>query len=110
MDWKKDVKTGVLAAALVAVAIAVLVWFFVGTREKYPTGTFICDSTGNTFSVVFDPRNAADDQYVTATAGRPVTCKLDGKRDAYLAEKDPTTGKWIKQVPPPPGEGEEQSN
>ncbi len=100
MDWKKDAQTGVMAALLTALAIGFLIWYFVSTRERYGTATFICQNSGATFTVVLDPHDTANDEYVTAHAGRPVTCKLDGKRDAYLAMKDAETDKWV-QMPVP---------
>ncbi len=54
---------------------------------------FICESTGDTFTV--DLNKSANAAYLVE-GGEAAPCKFDDKNDAYLAIQDEATGKWRK--------------
>ncbi len=95
MDWKKNTSVGVVAAILVVVAVAFVIWYATRPGAPLEVRTFICESSGKTFDVTLDPKDLSNEEYASAGRGNPVTCKFDGKKDAYLAEKD-ASGKWVR--------------
>ncbi len=94
MDWKNSKIVGVIAAGALAVTLVFIIKY--ATRPSAGEyATFICASTGDTFRIKIDPDNQEyfDKYNVDEEVAAP--CKICGKKDAYLAYKEPN-GKWVK--------------
>jgi len=95
MDWRQNKRVGIVAVVVAVIAVVVVVWMVsrpsAGTME-----TFICESTGRTFTVDRSPENDEYFENYMVDPGVATKCKFDDLDDAYLAFQDPETGEWRK--------------
>ncbi len=96
MNWKESKFVGIVAALLVAASVVAIVLFFRSEASGGPRAYFLCESTGELFSVRMDPMSDDFvDNYAEVQEGRSALCKVCGQMDAYSV-RSAGGDKWIK--------------
>ena len=87
MNWKESKLVGAIALVLMAASVVVLVTLAKGSKPTGPKISFICDSTGEVFTVYAIPGDKEYMENYLVSYDKTVPCKVPGcgKKDAYAA-------------------------
>ena len=87
MNWKESKLIGATALVLMAASAVVLVMLARGGKPTGPKVPFICDSTGEVFTVYAVPGDKEYEENYLVDFTEAVPCKVSGcgKKDAYAA-------------------------